>query len=378
MDDYFTDSYGAIYSADRKVLIQGPFDCEEYSIPDGTEIIGESAFRYWMSSFGKRSRINIPQSVRVIKKNAFERCSAVITTDLPSVEVIEENAFWQARGVEELHFESLRTLGSHAFIHSNLTRIDLGCNLKDVGINPFAATPIQNITCSSLNYTVIDETFFVRKGERLELIACLSDIHYADIPGSIDVIKENAFSYLSELKGISVNARTVEPYAISGCPKLHLAIFGQSVKTIDDGNLSGCPKLNTVAFDHYSNFPSLGNDIFENRGVLKHIYIHVGANFILSKYPKTKRSIERFSDINTRFTEPSTQFQIGQAIERNIPPLDAHLSPTAYTDAYNIMTWDRECTKAWYSMALFGRHPSREALARLQEIEVGKTNYTCD
>lgn len=378
MDDDFTDSYGAIYSPDKKVLIRGPLDCEEYSIHDGTEVIGEGAFRHRMSGIGKGSRIHVPQSVRVIKNNAFERCSAVITADLPSVEVIEENAFWGASGIKELRFENLRTLGGHAFIHCNLCWIDIGDKLEEVGINPFAATPIQSITCSTPNYAVINDTFFVRKREQLELIACMSDVQYADIPGSIDVIKENAFSYLSELKGISVNARTVEPYAISGCPKLHLAIFGQSVKSIGDGNLSGCSKLHTVAFDHYFDFPFLGDGMFGNRGIPKHIYTHDNSDFILLKYPKKTSVIEKFPDINTRFAEPSVQFQIGQSIERNIPSIDAHLSPTAYTDAYNMLTWDQECAKAWYSMAQFCRHPSREALAQLREMENEKLHYTCD
>ncbi len=378
MDNDFTDSHGAVYSSDRKVLIRGPLDSEEYSIPDGTEVIGEGAFRHRVSRLFSASVIHIPQSVRVIKRRAFERCSAVITDDLSSVEVIEENAFWRASGIEELHCPNLCSLGDHAFIHSNLCRIDIGDKLEEVGINPFAATPIQSITCSSPNYTVINDTFFARIVEQVELIACMSDIQYADIPGSITIIKENALSYLAKLKGISVDAQTVEPYAISGCPQLHLAIFDQGVKTINDGNLSGCSKLHTVAFDHYYEFPLLGDGIFDNRGIPKHIYIHDDAHFILTKYPKKASIIERFPDINTQFAEPSVQFQLGQSIERNILPLDTRLSPTAYSDAYNMMSWDRECAKTWYAMAQFGRHPSCGALARLREMENENEHYTCD
>lgn len=378
MDNDFTDSYGAIYSADRKVLIQGPLDCEEYSIHDGTEVIGESAFRYRMSRLFSASVIHIPQSVKVIKKNAFERCSAVITADLSSVEVIEENAFWQATGVVVLHFENLKTLGDHAFIHSNLRKVDLGSNLTEVGINPFAATDVNEIICSSSNYKVMNDTFFVKSGEQTELIACMCDVQYADIPDSIDIVRENAFFYLSKLKGITVDARSVEPYAISGCPRLHLAIFGQSVKTIGDGNLSGCSRLHTVAFDHYYNSPSLGEHLFESRGIPKSIYIHDDANFILTKYPKEASIIELFPNINTQFTEHSVQYQIGQAIERNNRHPHLGMSPLEYSDAFNSMSWDRECAKAWYSMAQFGRHPSREALARLREMESEKIDYTCD
>ena len=369
---------GTRYSPDGKVLIQGPYDCEEFFIPEGTEVIGEGAFRHRMSHLGTASKIHVPQSVKVIKEHAFERCSAVITPNLPSVEVIEGEAFWQASGIEELYCPNLRVLGYHAFIHSNLRSIDLGCSLNEVGINPFAATPIQKITCSSPNYIVTDDSFFVRRAEQTELIACLSDIQYTDIPGSIDIVKENAFSYLSNLKGLSVDAKLIDPYAISGCPNLHLVIFGQSVRVIGDGNLSGCPKLHTVAFDHYFDYPLLGEDIFDSRGIPKKVYVHEDADFILSKFPRVKKSVELFTDINARFSDSFVQFQIGQAIERNAPHPNAHMSPMEYSDVYNLMTWDRECAKAWYSMAQFGRHTSRDALARLREIEGEKIDYTCD
>lgn len=369
---------GARYSPDRKVLIHGPYDCEEFFIPEGTEVIGEGAFCHRMSHLGSASKIHIPQSVKVIKKHAFERCSTVITSDLRSVEVIEAEAFWQASGIEELHCPNLRTLGDHAFIHSNLRSIDLGCSLNEVGINPFAATPIQKITCSSPNYIVTNDSFFVRRAEQTELIACLSDIQYADVPGSIDIVKENAFSFLSNLKGVSIDAKLIDPSAISGCPNLHLVIFGQSVRVIGDGNLSGCPKLHTVAFDHYFDYPLLGEDIFDSRGIPKKVYVHEDADFILSKFPRVKKSVELFTDINARFSDSFVQFQIGQAIERNAPHPNAHMSPMEYSDVYNLMTWDRECAKAWYSLAQFGRHTSRDALARLRMMENEKFNYTCD
>lgn len=378
MSDYYTDRHGAVYSSDRTTLVQGPLDCTEYFIPEGTEVIGESAFCHRMSQLGAARKIHIPQSVKVIKKHAFERCSAAITPNLLSVEVIEGEAFWQARGIEELYCPNLRSLGYHAFIHSNLRRVDLGCSLKEVGINPFASTPIQKITCSSPNYIVTDDSFFIRKAEQTELIACLSDIQYADVPGSIDVLKENAFSYLSNIKGLSVDSKLIDPSAISGCPNLHLVIFGQSVRGIGDGNLSGCSKLHTVAFDHYSDYPILGEGVFDSRGVPQKVYVHDDANFILSKYPKVRKSLEQFTDINARFNEPSVQFQIGQAIERNALHPNAHMSPIEYSDAYNMMMWDRECAKAWYSLALFGWHPSRDALARLRELESETIDYTCD
>lgn len=378
MSDYYTDEHGAVYSPDRKTLVRGPSDCAEYFIPDGTEVIGEGAFAHCLSRIGEGSKIIIPQSVKLIKRHAFERCSSVITPNLISVEFIEEEAFWQACGIEELHCPNLKVVGDHAFFHSNLRHITLGVNLEYVGINPFAATPIQTITCSSPNYHVDDDIFFIRTGEQTELIACMSDVQYTDIPGAIDIVKENAFSYLSNLKGISVDAKTIEPYAISSCPMLHLAIFGQSVKFIGDGNLSGSPKLHTAAFDHYFDFPFLGDGMFGDRGIPKHIYTHDNSDFILLKYPKKASVIEQFPDINTRFTEPTVQYQIGQATESNTRRPHLGMSPLEYSDAFNVIVWNNECAKAWYAMSQFGRHPSSEALARLKQMESEGSDYTSE
>jgi hypothetical protein len=52
MSDYYTDRHGAVYSSDRTTLVQGPLDCTEYFIPEGTGVIGEGAFRHRMSGLG--------------------------------------------------------------------------------------------------------------------------------------------------------------------------------------------------------------------------------------------------------------------------------------------------------------------------------------
>jgi len=377
MPDNYKDEFGGIYSPDKKVLLQGPLDCEEYYILDGTEEIGEKAFYHRMSRLFAPSIIHIPPSVKIIRKHAFEFCFAAIQGDLSAVEEVEEEAFWLSKGIEKLQFKNLKKLGDNAFIHSVLREIDLGDKLEEVGINPFAATPIEKIICSSRNYTVEDDMFFVKQGEQKELIACMSDIYNGYVQSSFDVVKKEAFSYLEKLRVIYVNAKIIEPSAISSCEKLHLAIIGQSVTSVGDGNLSGCPMLHTVAFDHYSDFPTLGKNMFDTRGIPKNVYIHADADFFTSKYPNLSGAIERFRDINLWFSSSVAQFEIGKYVEKDYPKWDDILK-LLYTDAYDMAIWDRECAKAWYFMALFGRSPSKKARIRLREMEEEEGHYTCE
>ncbi|MBQ7280165.1 MAG: leucine-rich repeat protein [Bacteroidales bacterium] len=63
----WTDEYGAKYSQDRKRLLKGPNNLEEYTILQGTTVICDGAF------VGCKSlkQINIPNSVTHIGDYAF-------------------------------------------------------------------------------------------------------------------------------------------------------------------------------------------------------------------------------------------------------------------------------------------------------------------
>ena len=64
------DEYGAKYSKDGKRLLTGPRYASLYSIKEGTEIIGSSAF-FWCKSL---TSITIPPSVTTIGNDAFSSC----------------------------------------------------------------------------------------------------------------------------------------------------------------------------------------------------------------------------------------------------------------------------------------------------------------
>lgn len=87
----YIDSYGVTFSENRKILLQGNADLEQYVIPKGTEVIGEDSWGKMKklqsiiireggachrksSIFGSLglTKIELPSSIREIGSDAFE------------------------------------------------------------------------------------------------------------------------------------------------------------------------------------------------------------------------------------------------------------------------------------------------------------------
>ncbi|MGN0224587.1 MAG: leucine-rich repeat domain-containing protein [Prevotella sp.] len=88
---YFKTVDGAIYTKDGKELVAVPdWSRENFSIAEGTEIIGEGCF--WQ--FCRLRKIHIPSTVRIIESRAFDSCSSLKEICFPeSLEEIGERTF---------------------------------------------------------------------------------------------------------------------------------------------------------------------------------------------------------------------------------------------------------------------------------------------
>ena len=88
---YFKTVDGAIYTKDGKELVAVPdWNREDFSIAEGTEIIGEGCF--WR--FNMLQKIHIPPTLRIIESRAFDSCSSLKEICLPeTLEVIGERTF---------------------------------------------------------------------------------------------------------------------------------------------------------------------------------------------------------------------------------------------------------------------------------------------
>ncbi len=96
----FTSLDGALFSKDRKTLIACPGGVSgEYAVPEGTEVIGPSAF----CGCGEVTAITFPESVRRIEESAFSLCSSLKSAVLPSrLEFLGDEAFERCENLKEL------------------------------------------------------------------------------------------------------------------------------------------------------------------------------------------------------------------------------------------------------------------------------------
>lgn len=76
----FVDEYGVTYSEDKKILIKGSEKLEEYTVPEGTEVIGNDA---WGKMTNLKS-IVLPEGLVEIGKLAFSGCMGLINLQIPS------------------------------------------------------------------------------------------------------------------------------------------------------------------------------------------------------------------------------------------------------------------------------------------------------
>lgn len=84
------DEYGAVYSSDGKILIEGPDKLIDYSILEETLVICDSAF----SNKKSLQHLSIPDSVVALGEFAFSGCSALECAVIPhSVKIIKDGAF---------------------------------------------------------------------------------------------------------------------------------------------------------------------------------------------------------------------------------------------------------------------------------------------
>lgn len=76
----FIDEYGVTYTEDRKILVKGNGELEEYTVPEGTEVIGQDAW----GKMDKLKNIILPEGLLEIESLAFSGCMGLTSIQLPS------------------------------------------------------------------------------------------------------------------------------------------------------------------------------------------------------------------------------------------------------------------------------------------------------
>ena len=136
-NEHYSLQDGILYTKDMERLVLYPVDDyrENVTIPDGVVILDDFVLRG-----ARMSNLTIPNSVRVIGKQAFSENLSLTTIDLgDGVTEIREGAFSYCKNLTEVKLpSSLVTLGEDAFyMCSGIKTIILNKNLKTVGMGAF-------------------------------------------------------------------------------------------------------------------------------------------------------------------------------------------------------------------------------------------------
>ena len=105
---------GVLYSEDGKLLLLYPASrkSSEYTVPDGTEIICDSAFKYCDTV----EEVNLPETLLIIDKEAFYDCDGIDELVIPdSVTEIREYAFSYIKFRKIVIGRGVRLIEAHAF-----------------------------------------------------------------------------------------------------------------------------------------------------------------------------------------------------------------------------------------------------------------------
>ena len=176
---------GILYSKDGGTLLKVPaaYPAATIIVPDSVHTIGEGAFK----NLQYLQAVQLPASVKVLEKNAFEKCELLSEIDLSAIEVVGNSAFYECKA---------------------LTAIVL--NTETVGETAFAG-------CSALNNLTLNGTRTIGKYAFRNCMALKS----LTLPEGLEEVAESAF------ENCGLNRVTV--------PK--------SVKKVGNESFSGCPDI---------------------------------------------------------------------------------------------------------------------------------------
>ena len=204
LDEERTDKWGVTYSSYGRILKKVDprlFTCEEYSIPEGVEVMEDS---FWLTE-AKLKRIQLPSTLRKMDVNTFIRCP-IEELELP--EGITE--------VPEFMCECCR----------ELKKVVLPSTVKEIKGGAFNC-------CNKLNEINLPECVeYIEDGG----FRYTESLKYVKLPPQIEYISPELF-YCSGIETIDIHEHitSIGYWAFWGCVHLKRLIIPNTVKSIGYG-----------------------------------------------------------------------------------------------------------------------------------------------
>lgn len=301
------------YNYDGTILNRLP---EEYDgmfdVPEGVTEIAECAFMDCQSL----SAISLPSTLTKIGNSAFKRCESLQAITIPdSVTEIGQAAFWMCHSLTEVVLSrSLCEIDDEAFCETAIEHIVIPESVRSIGERAFEDCYNLYDVVLPENIRIADSAFKgcvglhsadalylnLYKNPHYKLIKVFphtkgykipddvveiggsafvdSSVVHLEVPGSIKVIHDSAFSGITSLKSIKIcNGVTSLPdHCFHNCESLEEVSVPESIDTIGRLCFAGCNKLEEIVLP--DKLTEISESLFEGCGSLKSVTI--GRNVI--------------------------------------------------------------------------------------------------
>ena len=275
----YEDSFGVLYSEDRKILLRFNKRLHHYEIPDGVDTIAQGAFENC-----NIREIAFPKSMRVIGEAAFSGCKHLTTVSFNSgLKYIFDNAFRECVLLSEIVLPNsvssiggfkgcvslskvklpsrLTNIPSDAFNKTALTEISIPDSVESIGYSAFQSTKLLSITLPKSLKTLHGWGFSdceniesVTLPQGVDTIPCeffagCKNLRSVNIIGHLKLIERAAFKGCANLEEIAIpEQEEIEFDTFQDCQTLKSIKIPASVRSIRRRAFAGCTNLESIEF----------------------------------------------------------------------------------------------------------------------------------
>lgn len=234
-------------------------------VPNSVKDIEEEAFKY----SGLRT-VTLPNTITVIQKSTFEKCSKLENVEIPSsVTKIEDSAFAGCNLEDGILIpNSVTSLGNACFSSTALRSVTIPNSVTEMGTNVFFSSHLETVKWSKGLSVIPASTFYA------------TYIKSISIPDWVTEIGERAFGWCKYLRevNISQSVTTIGERAFLWCNYLREVNIPQGVTTIGESAFEGCEFLPSINLP--SSVINFGKNIFHYCSRLKKVIFEDGAGML--------------------------------------------------------------------------------------------------
>ncbi len=264
-----------------------------YTIKEGTVSIADGAFAFWNSN--EIQEINLPTSLEVIGKRAFQGTGLKRTPEMTNVREIKDEAFTYCQ---------------------QLSRAVIPTSLEKLGFNVFGSCKaLWYLEYNAVNLVEFSDIYFrfpknleqIIIGDEVRIIPgglCQENSNITEIilPASVKIIEDNAFYACYNLKDLYMtdNVTHIGERAFAYCYNLKDFHWPAKIKRIGEEAFRECKSLKTISLPEGIEIVD-GNAFFYCSGVES---VYIASSISESGYPFGFKNTDKAFTITAPSKEP--------------------------------------------------------------------------